>query len=311
MAHAHELAQQGTWTAWYDCVTHTDLSWRNLIYGPGPHVIKFMLNAMVNWVKTPDLMKMWGYKKTAYCPLCRHPQCTLHHILSNCRVALNGGRYTWRHDSVLFYLQTVMEEVVSSANEKTVEKTIPPLKKSFVRAGDKAHDKRAQSSRTTLLDGATDWQVLVDLDGKMVYPPEIYGTSQRPDIVIWSNVLKLVLNVELTCPAEEGIEAAQVRKEGRYFSLKCEGKDRQWDSRVITLEVGTRGFVARTVPRFLKQLGRLPKQVKDDMRNLSNLVARCSYAIYLASESDAWNRKRERLTVQGIASTAIPEPLLK
>ena len=66
MAHAHTLAHQGTWTNWYDYVTPADLSWRNLIYGPGPHVIKFILNATVNWLKTPDMMKVWGYKKTAY-----------------------------------------------------------------------------------------------------------------------------------------------------------------------------------------------------------------------------------------------------
>lgn len=311
LMHAQELAIQGIWTTWSECVAPTDLSWKNLIYGPGPHVIKFILNASVNWVKTPDMMKLWGYKKTAYCPLCKHPQCTLHHIMSNCPHALDEGRYTWRHDSALLYLKTVMEEVVNEANSKTVETDIPHIKKSFVRVGDKAPAKQPKSSRSTLLDGAKDWQVLIDLDDQMVYPPEIYGTPQRPDIVIWSNELKRVLNVELTCPAEEGIEAAQVRKEGRYFSLKCAAKDNGWDSHVATLEVGTRGFVARTVPRCLRRLGRTPKQIKEDMKNLSNIVARCTYAIYLASTSNFWDVKRERLTVQGLASTAIPEPPLE
>ncbi len=126
-------------------------------------------------------------------------------------------------------------------------------------------------------DGARDWKILVDMDDKMVYPAEIYGTTQRPDIVIWSSKLRRVLNVELTCPAEEGIEAAQARKEARYFSLNCANKDRGWDSMVSTLEVGARGFVARTVPRLLKRLGQPHKQIKEDMTNLSNIVAPTRY----------------------------------
>ena len=143
---------------------------------------------------------------------------------------------------------------------------------------------------------------------QIVYPPKICGTTQRPDIVIWSAATKRVVNAELTCPAEEGIEAAQTRKEGRYHLLKCEAKDRGWDSQVATLEVGARGYVAHTVPRVLKRLGRGSKDISADMRNLSNLVARCTYGIYLARASEGWDVKRERLTVQGLASTAIPKP---
>src|SRR4051812_22877478 len=75
--------------------------WKNLIYGPGPKVIAFVLNAQINSVKTPDMLRLWGMTPSALCPLCSHPNCTLHHILANCPFALNQGRYTWRHDSVL------------------------------------------------------------------------------------------------------------------------------------------------------------------------------------------------------------------
>ena len=67
--------------------------------------------------------------------------------------------------------------------------------------------------RQTLLDGFSDWILLLDLeDHKLVFPPEVYSTPLRPDIVIWSAQRQHVLMVELTCPAEEGIEAAQVRR---------------------------------------------------------------------------------------------------
>ena len=48
--HASCLVQQGAWTHW-DNVRPFDLSWQNLIYGPGPRVIAFVLNAQINSVK--------------------------------------------------------------------------------------------------------------------------------------------------------------------------------------------------------------------------------------------------------------------
>ena len=161
------------------------------------------------------MMKIWGYKKTAHCPMCKHPQCTLHHIISGCSHALDQGRYTWRHDSILEYLGEVIQELVDRANAQEPEKvTVSHIDKNFVRAGAKPPAKRPKSrgSRGELLGEATDWKVLVDLDDKMVYPPEIFATPQRPDIVIWSTGLKRVLNIELTVPAEEGIEAARTRR---------------------------------------------------------------------------------------------------
>ena len=62
MEHAAVLAQQGVWTHW-DNVIPFDLSWKNLIYGPGPRIIAFVLNAQINSVKTPyslcHLCAMW------------------------------------------------------------------------------------------------------------------------------------------------------------------------------------------------------------------------------------------------------------
>ena len=309
MQHAQELAQQGCWTGWQENIIPFDLSWPNLIYGPGKHLIKFVLNATVNWVKTPDTLKLWGYKRTAFCPLCQHPECTLHHIISNCPHALKGKRYTWRHDSVLLYLQPVLQELVDQANCNNRPQKLPAIEANFLRAGfQRKPEKKTVHNKSTLLDGATDWKLLVDFDSeRIVYPPEITATAERPDIVIWSKQLKKVLNIELTCPAEEGIEAAMTRKETRYFPLKCDAKDRGWNALVHTIEVGARGFVARSIPRVLKSLGRSPKQINADVKNLSTLVARCTYAIYLARESPDWDVQRELLTM-GNASTAAPKP---
>ena len=94
----------------------------------------------------------------------------------------------------------------------------------FVKAGtapDKTHSPK-KDGHEHMLSKANDWKLLVDLPGSnYVFSPEMYSTAERPDIMIliWSVQLHEVLLVELTCPVEEGIKAAQVRKEGRYLPL--------------------------------------------------------------------------------------------
>jgi hypothetical protein len=80
--HASGLERQGVWTHW-NGVRPFDLSWKNLLYGPGPRLLGFVLNSLINSVRTPDMLFLWGYTATADCPLCAERKCTLHHILVN------------------------------------------------------------------------------------------------------------------------------------------------------------------------------------------------------------------------------------
>ena len=102
------------------------------------------------------------------------------------------------------------------------------------------------------------------------------------------------MNTELTCPAEEGIEAAQARKTGNYCDITNAAKVRGWTAEAATIEVGARGFVARTLPHFLKRLGRCPKNINSECKTISSIAARCTYTIYLARESFVWDKKRDR-----------------
>ena len=77
------------------------------------------------------------------------------------------------------------------------------------------------------------------------HSPQLKG----PDIVIWSAALKKVVMIELTCPAEEGIEAARERKLGRYFQLKQDIANAGWVADLLTIEVGAGGYVAYSVER--------------------------------------------------------------
>ena len=52
---------------------------------------------------------------------------------------------------------------------------------------------------------SNDWISLVDLYNNYVFPPPIALTTMRPDIVIYSNTLKPIIILELTCPCEENM----------------------------------------------------------------------------------------------------------
>ena len=122
----------------------------------------------------------------------------------------------------------------------------------------------------------------------MVFPPEIVATPLRPDVVLWSPSARRVYLIELTCPAEEGIEEASIRKEARYLELQDLIEQAGWRVGVKPIEVGARGFVAHSVPRLLRELGLSPREVSSLVRRLATVVVRCSFTIYLAAAREQW-----------------------
>ena len=60
----------------------------------------------------------------------------------------------------------------------------------------------------------------MDLDGTFSFPPHIAFTELRQDITIFSNKLKSVILIELTCPCEENMEAWHNAKVNKYTLLK-------------------------------------------------------------------------------------------
>jgi len=69
-AHAIGLGMQGVWLSWEQGVFPFDLSWDNLILGPGARIVSFVLNATHNSLMTPDLRHIRGYVTEPICQLC-------------------------------------------------------------------------------------------------------------------------------------------------------------------------------------------------------------------------------------------------
>ena len=87
--------------------------------------------------------------------------------------------------------------------------------------------------------------------------------------------------IELTCPAEEGMSAAQTLKESRYLPLITDIKNtRKWTVNFFTIEVGARGFVNNSFWKCWLALGMSRATTMKLCKTVSLVVAKCSYVIY-------------------------------
>ena len=285
-----DKAMQGCYLRFKD-VEPFDLSWRHLIGTRNPRLIRWVLNSSINSVVTPDLRHLWGLTSTAECPLCGHPQASLVHILVGCRVALRQLRYSWRHDSVLATLEWPLRRRIESHNALPFIRAKRVIQFRAASEGKRRVNPISQTAQSgsPLLGSATDWKIQIDYTKQPIpFPVHICVTDQRPDIVFYSDDLKSVILVELTCPAEENIADARLRKSVKYSPLKTQIVDNGWKCHLWTIEVGARGFVAGSVRRCLRKLGFECAAVRSLLRDVSVCVSRCSFAIYKSLRVAKW-----------------------
>jgi hypothetical protein len=116
---------------------------------------------------------------------------------------------------------------------------------------------------------------------------------------------RAVVLLELTCCAEEGVKAAQLRKEVRYHELVENLNSSTWNATLLTVEVGARGLIGNGTFRAFVKLG-LPSQTATSLcKTLSVVVARCSYALCLAQDSVAWSHNKDLILVD-FPNTQLP-----
>ena len=91
-------------------------------------------------------------------------------------MALDSGRFTWRHNCIINYIVNAIDEKYTLYSD---------------------------------LPGHT-------APGGGSIPPELCVTAERPDIVIIDNHKKSIHLFELTCPAERNIETRHTEKSNKY-----------------------------------------------------------------------------------------------
>ena len=111
--------------------------------------------------------------------------------------------------------------------------------------------------------------------------------------MISSALTRNVILLELTCCAEEGVQAAHLRKDTRYAELMVDIAANNWTGRLFTVEIGARGLVGSRTFRTLVTIGFTHREANCLCKSLSEIVARCSYAIYLAHSSVVWPHNKD------------------
>ena len=74
--------------------------------------------------------------------------------------------------------------------------------------------------------------------------------------------------IELTVPWEELVAEEYERKKLRYVELGTESEHRGWKVRICPVEVGCRGFVAKSVVSLLRELGISGQRVRKIVKKM-------------------------------------------
>ena len=232
------------------------VSWKSYMWDIPQGVLRFAINAGINTLPTFDNLKRWGKRVNDRCPFCGNIQ-TLAHVLSNCSVALDQGRLTWRHNSVLLTLIDFIQ---------------PSLRANFTIYSD--------------LPGHT-------ADHGGVIPPHILVTALRPDLCIIDEVQKVFILFELTCPWDGNIARSHAYKEEKYAPLIAD-LSANFSVFNFSVEVSARGQITKENRSRMKALiwrcCQQPKGlVKPIIDYMSKAALLSSFSIFCARKEPAWN----------------------
>ena len=218
-------------------------------------VLKFAINAGVNTLPTYDNLKRWGKRVSDRCCFCGNIE-TLAHVLSNCSTALNQGRLTWRHNSVLSSIISVVQPLLK--NGMTLFSDMP--------------GHQAPNGGTV--------------------PPHILVTALKPDIFVFSETSLDVIVFELTCPWDSNISRSHQYKSEKYAPLVADlSRDRI--VHFFSVEVSARGQItkdnqSRLKGFFHKCCDGSGHNAKSLIRVSSKAALLSSYSIFAARREPSW-----------------------
>ena len=221
------------------------LTWKSFMWDVPRGVLKFAINAGINTLPSADNLKRWGKRVIDRCGFCGNVQ-TLAHILSNCSTALEQGRFTWRHDSVL--------------------KTIVSFTNNHLRNG------------FSLFSDLSGFQA----PHGGVIPPHLIVTPLRPDVFVVNEETRVIIILELTCPWERNIDRDHVYKEEKYAPLVAD-LSRDFTVSQFSVEISARGMITKENKSRLKCFGLKCCEARNS--DLKGLISACSKASLLASFS--------------------------
>ena len=282
-ARAVQLSMQGNWMKWCNYVRF-DLSWNTLLALP-QSLTSFCINATFDTLPSPSNLHRWNISPDKSCYLCHKSVCTTAHVLGGCKIALEQGRFTFRHDSVLATIIKYLHDFLSSY--KVIDNKDQNIR--FVKAGTPI-TKKMKSSFSGLLNLAPDWVVLNDLNSTLVVPPFLAVTRLRPDLLVYSYITKTCIILELTCCCEENFEQWHEKKFLKYDPLSKSISSNGWKVYLFPIEVGARGYCGTSVKSCFHRLGFSGKLLKRLMKSVSVSSIKASFFIWQSKDSKTWNK---------------------
>ena len=131
------------------------------------------------------------------------------------------------------------------------------------------------------------WQLLVDLERQTKFPAHIVETKLRPDLVMFSNSTKKVIMWELSVPWEENMESTHERKIAKYEPLVEQCRMNGWQAICQAVEVGCRGFNARSMSKALSSIGISGAGKRKALKNITTAAERATNWLWIR-RADSW-----------------------
>ncbi|CAG9583040.1 unnamed protein product [Danaus chrysippus] len=278
--HAMSLEMQNEWLDIGDFCIPLALKWRTLIHDWSPALLKFYLNAFQMTLPDQSNLVRWGKGTEKTCYICGEAVGTAKHLLVGCKVLLDSGQYSRRHDRVLEIIREAVSLSVARAQREitTNERSI-----GFVREGTRAIKSNVKPY--SILKAASDWTIMMDTYEKQYKIPEdICASASRPDIFLYSRILKRVVMIELTVPWETNIPKDHAIKVNKYYELTNELTRNRFVVDLYAVEVGARGITAKSLYNLLKDLGLSRTNINSFLERTSKAALVGSFQIWLGRE---------------------------
>ena len=233
-------------------------TWNRILLGLPANQLSFLIRAGSDTLPTPLNLKRWHYRVANTCPLCDSPNPTTAHILNSCSEALNQGRFTWRHDSVLSCLTSYVKNEITPFSDLYAD--IPSF-----RASD--------------------------------FPPstlsrDVITSSGKPDLVLIEGSVFTIIELTIPFNTKEALQAARLRKSNKqsYHHLISDLEDKGYTVHYHTLEIGSLGHYEQCSLNCIRKEFSLPKHCcKKLFLKLSKAAISCSYHIFNSRNSRSWD----------------------
>ena len=242
--HAHGLQLQGHLLT-LASQEKQDMLWKSTMFQLKSGTLKFMLNCSIDTLATPANLCRWKYSNCDKCKLCGNKG-TTNHMLNCCKVMLDTGRYTWRHNNLVHFIVTNVDK------RFTVYSDLPGF----------------------------------EAPGGGTIPPALCVTNLKPDIVIQDTQTKTLHIYELNMPLTRNIDIRHQEKTQKYtpFLTDITGYKCTLNCFEVT-STGFINNRNKTTLHNLHKLMRKELKKADFMNNLNSLAWYGSYQIWLSREN--------------------------